>query len=398
MNHIFRIVLLSIISLLNIHFTYTQANKPVVLVIGTRPEGIKMIPVYLALKELHIPTILCSTGQHTEILEDIFTLFHVEPDIRLNIMKPGQDLFHITTAVLAKMKEVLSEYDPCMVLVQGDTTSAMAAALASFYLKIPVGHVEAGLRTGNKYGPFPEEINRRLIGSLATYHFAPTADALANLRKEDININVYNTGNTVVDALHLIQNKIHNHELAVSSELVKLIREQQKIGRKIMLLTAHRRESFNGGLHHIFNAIKQALADHPELFIIYPMHPNPCVKEAVEQTQLRSCSDIFVTSPLSYADLVYVLEHSNFIATDSGGIQEEANSLGKQVIVLRNETDRMEGVKAGCSYLAGTDEEQIRSLINNLLENNQHRSANNLYGIGTAGRQIASIIKHAFYA
>lgn len=395
MNRIIRIFLLSFL-ISNCFACINQ--KPVFLVIGTRPEGIKMLPVYLALKQAQIPTILCSTGQHLDLLDDILKLFNIEPDIRLSIMKPGQDLFHITTAVLSKMKELLLEIDPCVVLVQGDTTSAMAASLAAFYLKIPVGHVEAGLRTGNKYGPFPEEINRRLIGSLATYHFSPTADAVENLTQEHITTNVFNTGNTVVDALHLIQNKIHENELPISADIAQLVQQKRSIGKKIMLLTAHRRESFNGGLHHIFNAMKQALADHPELFIIYPMHPNPCVKEAVEQTQLRSCANIFVTKPLSYADLVYVLEHSDLIATDSGGIQEEANSLGKQVIVLRNETDRMEGVKAGCSYLAGTHEEYIQSLIDNLLSHQEYRSSNTLYGNGTAGKQIASIIKQAFYA
>lgn len=375
----------------------TFAQNPVLIIVGTRPEGIKMMPVYFALKQASIPTILCSTDQHTDLLEDIFTLFKVTPDIRLNIMKPGQDLFYITTAVLSKMKELLIEIDPSIVLVQGDTTSAMAAALAAFYLKIPVGHVEAGLRTGNKYGPFPEEINRRLIGSLATFHFAPTQDAVENLAQEHITTNVFNTGNTVVDALHMIQNRIHEGCLAICPEIQELITRARADHKKIMLLTAHRRESFNGGLHHIFQAIKQALIDHPELFIIYPMHPNPCVKQAVEQTNLRQSSHIFVTHPLSYADLVYVLEQSDLVATDSGGIQEEANSLGKQVIVLRNETDRMEGVKQGCSYLAGTDEQQIQMLITLLLENCEYRATNQLYGDGTAAQHIASIIQNTFY-
>lgn len=367
------------------------------LVIGTRPEGIKMLPVYLALKDAHIPTVLCSTGQHLDLLDDILNLFHVEPDIRLTIMKPGQDLFYITTAVLSKMKELLLEIDPCIVLVQGDTTSAMAAALAAFYLKIPVGHVEAGLRTGNKYGPFPEEINRCLIGSLATFHFSPTNDAVDNLLQEHITTHVYNTGNTVVDALHMIQNKIHDNQIAASPAIKELIQNAQQQHKKIMLLTAHRRESFNGGLQQIFYAIKQALHDHPKLLVIYPMHPNPSVKQAVDQTQLHECPNIFITKPLSYADLVFVLEHSDFIATDSGGIQEEANSLGKEVIVLRNETDRMEGVKAGCSYLAGTDQITIQEYIDQMISNPIAHSGNNLYGNGTAGQQIAAIITKAFF-
>lgn len=373
------------------------AQQPVLLIIGTRPEGIKMIPVYLALKELHIPTILCSTGQHTDLLDDILRLFNVKPDIKLNIMKPGQDLFHITTTVLTKMKNLLTEVDPSLVLVQGDTTSAMAAALAAFYLKIPVGHVEAGLRTGNKYGPFPEEINRRLIGSLANYHFAPTQDAVDNLVRENVDCNtIFNTGNTVVDALSMIQEKIHSRSMPIDDSVRNLIETAQKDNKKIMLLTAHRRESFNGGLHHIFNAIKQALMQHPDLYIIYPMHPNPCVKQAVQETHLADAQRISIIAPLSYNDLVYVLEHSNLIATDSGGIQEEGTSLGKPVIVLRNETDRMEGVKEGCLFLVGTDEIKIQNMIDQLL-NSTGLNNNHLYGNGTAGKQIAHFIQQALY-
>ncbi len=397
MNHIFGIILLSIIPIFNFHFIYGNCVKPVVLVVGTRPEGIKMMPVYLALKGLNIPTVLCSTGQHTDLLEDILTLFNVEPDIRLNIMKPGQDLFHITTAVLSKMKDLLTEIDPSMVLVQGDTTSAMTAALAAFYLKIPVGHVEAGLRTGNKYAPFPEEINRRLIGSLASYHFAPTQDAIDNLLREDVDYNtILNTGNTVVDALYMIQEKIHSRSVPITDSVRNLVESAHKDNKKIMLLTAHRRESFNGGLHHIFNAIKQALIEHPDLCIIYPMHPNPCVKQAVQETHLADAQRISIIAPLSYNDLVYVLEHSNLIATDSGGIQEEGTSLGKPVIVLRNETDRMEGVKEGCLFLVGTDEIKIGTMIDQLLTSNGFKN-NHLYGNGTAGKQIAQFIKQTLY-
>lgn len=397
MNHIFGIFLLSLIPLFNFHLSHSNPNKPVVLVVGTRPEGIKMMPVYLALKELHIPTVLCSTGQHTDLLEDILTLFNVEPDIRLNIMKPGQDLFHITTTVLSKMKDLLTEIDPSLVLVQGDTTSAMTAALAAFYLKIPVGHVEAGLRTGNKYAPFPEEINRRLIGSLASYHFAPTQDAIDNLLREDVDYNtILNTGNTVVDALSMIQEKIHSRSIQISDYVRNLVENAQKQHKKIMLLTAHRRESFNGGLHDIFSAIKQTLTAHPDLFIIYPMHPNPCVKQAVAETHLADSTGIAIINPLSYNDLVYVLEHSNLIATDSGGIQEEGTSLGKPVIVLRNETDRMEGVKEGCLFLVGTDVVKIQTMINQLL-NSAGFPNNHLYGDGTAGKKIAQFIKETLY-
>jgi UDP-N-acetylglucosamine 2-epimerase (non-hydrolysing) len=377
---------------------YSIATNPVVLVVGTRPEGIKMIPVYNALKEIGIPTLLCSTGQHTDLLNDIFKIFNVQPDCNLAIMKPGQDLFYITTTVLDKMKDYFQEIKPSLVLVQGDTTSAMAAALAAFYLKIPVGHVEAGLRTGNIYGPFPEEINRKLIGALATYHFAPTQSAIENLIKENINpTHIFHTGNTVVDALYAIQNKINLQEISVSSSIKQIIQSAQDNHYSIMLLTAHRRESFDGGLTHIFSAIKNILDDNQNLFIIYPMHPNPIIKKTLDETCLNKMSRITIINPLIYSDLVYVLQHCNVIATDSGGIQEEAVSLGKQVVVLRNETDRMEGIYEGLAYLAGTNEEKIINAIETILKRKEKTSNNHLYGNGTAGQQIAHIIYTILY-
>ena len=353
-----RVIIATACCILLLNISHIQCNfNPVLIIIGTRPEGIKMIPVYHALQKASIPTVICSTGQHADLLDDVFNIFQTEPTIRLNIMRPGQDLFYITTSVLTKMKEVLDSVKPSLVLVQGDTTSAMVAALAAFYLKIPVGHVEAGLRTGNMYGPFPEEINRKLISSLATYHFAPTKMAQENLIQENIDKkSIFLTGNTIVDALTIIQGKIHNNTIAVSDTIKTMVSNANLQGKTIMLLTAHRRESFDGGLSNIFLAIKQALEAHPNLFlIIYPMHPNPAIKEVVEKSCLSQSSRIAITSPLSYSDLVYVLEQSNFVATDSGGIQEEATSLGKPVIVLRNETDRMEGVNEGYAYLAGTE-------------------------------------------
>jgi len=372
---------------------------PVLVIVGTRPEGIKMIPVYNALQEAGIQAILCSTGQHTDLLDDTFRIFNVMPDINLNIMKPGQDLFYITTTVLDKMKMVLQDIQPSLVLVQGDTTSAMAAALAAFYLKIPVGHVEAGLRTGNKYGPFPEEINRKLIGSIATYHFAPTHDAMENLIKENINSkDIFCTGNTVVDALHTIQHRISLNEIPVTDSLKDVIKKAQQNNNTLMLLTAHRRESFNGGLARIFSAVKQTLQDNPHLFVIYPMHPNPAIKKTFDESGLKNMPNIMVTAPLAYSDLVYVLEKCNLVATDSGGIQEEAASLGKPVIVLRNETDRSEGVYEGLAYLVGTDETKIQQTIAHVLTKKEKRSYNQLYGNGTASKQIVEIIKRGLNA
>ena len=362
MKHVSR---LSIFIFLGLSFLQISSSVgPVLVVVGTRPEGIKMIPVYNALKEADIETILCSTGQHTDLLDDTFRIFNVTPDINFNIMKPGQDLFYITQAVLDKMKTILRDIKPSLVLVQGDTTSAMVAALASFYLKIPVGHVEAGLRTGNKYGPFPEEINRKLISSIATYHFAPTHDAMQNLINENIDSrDIFLTGNTVVDALHTIQHKIRANKIPVTDTLAQAILSAQDNNQIIMLLTAHRRESFNGGLAHIFSAIKQTLQTNPKLFAIYPMHPNPAIKKIFDESGLREVPNIMVTAPLAYNDLVYVLEKCDLIATDSGGIQEEAASLGKPIIILRNETDRSEGIHEGLAYLVGTDEKKIQQTI-----------------------------------
>lgn len=390
---------LLIFILLHIVYSPLFSTGPVLVVIGTRPEGIKMIPVYNALQSAGIKTVLCSTGQHTDLLEDTFKIFNVAPDINLNIMKPGQDLFYITTTVLDKMKMILKEIAPSLVLVQGDTTSAMAAALAAFYLKIPVGHVEAGLRTGNKYGPFPEEINRKLIGAIATYHFSPTLDAVENLLSENINSeDIFCTGNTVVDALHIIQDKISMDEIPVSAAIAQVIQNVKQNQQKLMLLTAHRRESFNGGLAHIFSAIMKMLEEQPNLFIIYPMHPNPAIKKAFDESGLKKMQNLMVISPLAYSDLVYVLQHCDLIATDSGGIQEEAVSLGIPVVVLRNETDRMEGVHAGIAHLVGTDEEKIINIVTQLLAKKEKRQQNQLYGNGTASKQIAEIIKRGLKA
>lgn len=393
MNRIKQIMIVSVIT----HFFLISAHSsqgPVVLIIGTRPEAIKMIPVYKALQAEGIPALICSTGQHTDLLDDIFTIFKVKPDCSLNIMKPGQDLFHITATVLTKMKEYLLETKPSLVLVQGDTTTAMSAALAAFYLKIPVGHIEAGLRTHNLYAPYPEEMNRQFISLIAAYHFAPTSLSVDNLATEHRNPEtIFCVGNTVVDALHMVKESIQNNELPVSESLKDIIAQCKVCNKKIMLLTAHRRESFQEGLQHIFSAIKKSLELHPELFVIYPMHPNPIIKEKFEESGLEKMPNILVTKPLIYNDLVYILDAVDFVATDSGGIQEEAISLGKPVLVLRNETDRPEGLMHGIAQLVGTNEECIVKNISITLHGTRNYGNCMVYGNGDTSNQIAHIIK-----
>lgn len=380
----------------NLLFFITSQSTPgpVLIVIGTRPEGIKMIPVYYALKDQGIPTILCSTDQHNELLkDDVFKSFNIKPDISFNIMKPNQDLFYITNTVLDKMKELIQKIQPSFVLVQGDTTTAMAAALAAFYLKVPVGHVEAGLRTGNKYGPFPEEVNRTIIDIIASYHFVPTDLSVQNLLQENIHPeHIFCTGNTVVDALYIVKEKITRKELAISKELEYIVNNAQSHNQKLMLLTAHRRESFNGGLANIFSAIKKLLELHPELFVIYPVHPNPAIKQTLQESGLDQLPNIFITKPVEYTDLVYLLDSVDLVATDSGGIQEEAVSLGKQVFVLRNETDRPEGVLHGIAQLVGTQQDNIISKITDALTQEKRFYKNSIYGDGTASKQIVQII------
>jgi UDP-N-acetylglucosamine 2-epimerase (non-hydrolysing) len=370
------------------------SERPVILIVGTRPEAIKMIPVYHALQESGIPTLLCSTGQHTNLLDDIFKIFNIEPDFKLNIMKPGQDLFHITNAVLTKLKDIFEQTKPSMVLVQGDTTSAMAGALAAFYCKIPIGHIEAGLRTGNIYAPYPEEMNRRLIGTIATYHFATTPTTVKNLANENIDPrNIYCVGNTVVDALIMVRSLLHNNTIAVNETVKNTVAHCKAEGKKLMLFTAHRRESFGDGLDHIFHAVKTALELYPNLFIIYPTHPNPAITQALHNSNLDTMSNIIITKPLEYPDMVYLLDNVDLVLTDSGGIQEEAASLNKRVLVLRNETDRPEIVHAGFAMLVGTDEDYILNGINMFLHafagKTQLKSP---YGDGTSAKKIAEII------
>jgi len=370
-------------------------KRPVILIIGTRPEAIKMIPVYQALQKENIPTILCSTGQHTELLDSAFSLFEVVPDFDLKIMEPEQSLFHITKAVLEKTEKLFKELTPSLVVVQGDTTSAMAAALAAFYLQIPVAHVEAGLRSGNIKEPFPEELNRKMISLLASYHFAPTEHSASKLLEEGIEKKrIFCTGNTVVDALIEVQKKIRTGKLSPSFFLKEEINRHQKLGNRTLLLTAHRRESLNGGLQNIFSGVKAALERYPNLHIIYASYPNPIIQKIIKETNLASLPNISIFSALPYPDMVYLLSHVDGVATDSGGIQEEAVSLSKPVLVLRNEIDRPEGLLGG-AILVGTDPDMILQEIEKFMEKDLMISKiQPIYGDGHSSERVAKIIKN----
>ncbi len=368
--------------------------RPVLLVVGTRPEGIKMIPVYLALKKEGIPTVVCLTNQHDQLLTEVFELFGVKPDYELKVMKPGQDLFYITSTVLDRIKAVFAEVDPTLVLVQGDTTTVMAAALGAFYNKIPVGHIEAGLRTGDKYAPYPEEANREIIGLLASYHFAPTATAAANLLAEGKSrATVFCTGNTVVDALVHIEQKIITGVIKPRADLEKAVAHCGMQGQKKILITAHRRESFDGGITRILKTVKKVAQERPDLFFFYPYHPNPAVKKAMQEADFHATENILLTEPVSYKDLVYLLLSVDMVATDSGGIQEEAVSLGKPVAVLREKSERMEGVWAGLATLVGTDEQALYNMLIMCPITGRHGIKSSIYGDGHAAENIVRIIQ-----
>lgn len=374
-------------------------NKPIVLVVGTRAEAIKLLPLYLTLQKQNIPVLLCATFQHAELLEQACNIFGVEPDFNLGIMKKKQDLFYITTAVLEKTKEVYLQTNPKIVIVHGDTTTTMASALSAFYLQIPIGHVEAGLRTGNMFSPFPEEMNRKVVGQIATYHFAPTALSTANMLSEGANReNVFCTGNTIVDALQMIQAKIKNNEVKINEKLKRLVLERKKNKEKIVLLTAHRRESFNGGLLRIFQTMKTFAQKYKDVFIFFPVHPNPNVKAAVKEAQLDTEQNIILFDAICYTDLLFLLGESDWVASDSGGIQEEAVSIGKQILVLRDITERWEGVWEGAEILVGTNKELIFEHMEKLYHmKNRALAPSTTYGDGMACKRIAAIIKNKLY-
>ncbi len=369
-------------------------SEPIVIVVGTRAEAIKLIPLYLSLKNQNIFVLLCATFQHSEMLNQVFKLFNVVPDFDLNVMKNDQDLFYLNSVILEKTKDVYLKTNPRLVLVHGDTTTTMAAAMAAFYLHIPIGHVEAGLRTGNMNSPFPEEMNRKIVGQIATYHFAPTAFSVANLLSEGVKReNVFCTGNTIVDALNFIKNEIKTNSVEIDKDIFKIVQECKQKKQKIVLLTAHRRESFNGGLLRIFKTIKRFALLYEDVSIIYPVHPNPNVLRAVDESGIKNIKNVYSCSALSYKDLIYILMNSDFVATDSGGIQEEAVSLGKPVLVLRDITERWEGVWQGCEKLVGTNEKLIWQGMEEFYKNNVKHYPSNIYGDGQACSKIVTILK-----
>ncbi len=360
-------------------------------VFGTRPEAIKMAPLALSLAgDARFDAQVCVTGQHREMLDQVLDLFELKPDHDLNIMKPGQDLTDVTTAILQGMKKVLAEVKPDIVLVHGDTSTTLSATLAAYYQQIPVGHVEAGLRTGNIYSPWPEEANRKLTGALAELHFAPTDRSRQNLLDEGVApTKVHVTGNTVIDALLDVVRK-----LDASPVFQRQFAEQFDFldaERKLILVTGHRRESFGGGFERICQALHDTAARHPETQIVYPVHLNPNVREPVNRL-LSNIENVHLIEPLDYLPFVYLMNRAHLILTDSGGVQEEAPSLGKPVLVMRDTTERPEAVDAGTVRLVGTDVERIVSEMHTLLTDTTAYEAmsyaHNPYGDGKACQRI----------
>ena len=360
--------------------------KKIMLVFGTRPEAIKMCPLVNELKKREdAETIVCVTGQHREMLSQVLKAFAVEPDYDLSIMKDKQTLFDITTAILAKIKEVLEKEKPDVVLVHGDTSTTFVTALACFYMQIPVGHVEAGLRTYNIYSPYPEEFNRQAVGIVAKYHFAPTEISKNNLLKEGkTEADIFITGNTAIDALQTTVKEDYTHpELEWASD------------SKLILITAHRRENLGEPMQHMFRAIRRIMDEHPDLKAIYPIHMNPVVRQTANEI-LGDDDRIHIIEPLDVLDFHTIMARSHLILTDSGGIQEEAPSLGKPVLVMRDTTERPEGIAAGTLKLVGTTEETIYDTFKALLEDkalyDAMSTASNPYGDGEACKRIADIL------
>ena len=357
------------------------------LVFGTRPEAIKMCPLVRELRSRDgIRTVVCVTGQHRQMLDQVLEAFDVVPDYDLSVMKQGQTLFDITTNILSSIKSVLEEVKPDTVLVHGDTSTTFVTALACFYLQIPVGHVEAGLRTYNIYSPFPEEFNRQAVSIVSEYNFAPTENAKANLLREGRDgSKIYVTGNTAIDALKTTVRDDYTHP-----EL------EWAAGSRLILITAHRRENLGEPMHHMFRAIRRVMDEHPDVRAIYPIHMNPVVRRAADE-ELGGCDRIHIIEPLEVLDCHNIMAKSYMILTDSGGIQEEAPSLGKPVFVMRDTTERPEGIAAGTLRLVGTDEEVIYDNFRRLLEDkdayNAMAHAANPYGDGLASRRIADILE-----
>ena len=382
--------------------------KTILLVFGTRPEAIKMAPLVKEFERhpREFKTVVCVTGQHREMLDQVLNIFDIKPDYDLNIMKQGQDLYDVTARVLVGMRDVLDKVKPDVVLVHGDTTTSTAAAMASFYRQIAVGHVEAGLRTHNIYSPWPEEINRQITGRIATYHFAPTALSRENLLKENVSgDSIAVTGNTVIDALYMVVDKIKNDASLSSSLRAQLLSSGYDVsrlaeGRKLVLITGHRRENFGEGFLSMCSAIKTLTERFPEVDFVYPMHLNPNVRKPIHEVfgaDLSCLGNMYFIEPLEYLSFVYLMEKSSIVLTDSGGIQEEAPGLGKPVLVMRDTTERPEALSAGTVKLVGTDYDKIVGEVSTLLTDasayERMSKAVNPYGDGLACKRITDFLK-----
>ncbi|MGN0310475.1 MAG: non-hydrolyzing UDP-N-acetylglucosamine 2-epimerase [Bacteroides sp.] len=380
--------------------------RTVMLVFGTRPEAIKMCPLVKEFQKRTdvFKTIVCVTGQHREMLDQVLKIFDVKPDIDLNIMKQGQDLTDVTVRILNGMRDVFKTCKPDVVLVHGDTTTSTAAALAAFYAQIPVGHVEAGLRTYNIYSPWPEEMNRQITGRIATYNFSPTPLSERNLKEEKAHGDIYVTGNTVIDALHMVVDKLKtDKELAKEQDQVLLDAgydvSRLKDGKKLVLITGHRRENFGDGFIRMVTAMKDLSEKYPDVDFVYPMHLNPNVRKPIHEVFGEDLTrpNFFFIEPLQYLEFVHLMSKSNIVLTDSGGIQEEAPGLGKPVLVMRDTTERPEALDSGTVHLVGTDYDKIMTEVSILLDDaaayEAMSKAVNPYGDGKACRRIADVLE-----
>lgn len=375
------------------------------LVFGTRPEAIKMCPLVKEFQKRldEFETIVCVTGQHREMLDQVLQIFNVKPDFDLNIMKQGQDLTDVTARVLTGLRDVFKECRPDVVLVHGDTTTSMAGALAAFYAQIPVGHVEAGLRTHNIYSPWPEEMNRQITGRIATWNFSPTPLSEKNLLEENVQGKIYVTGNTVIDALHLVVDRLKNDETLAKEQdeiLAQAGYDMARLsgGKKLVLITGHRRENFGDGFIRMVTAMKDLSEKYPDVDFVYPMHLNPNVRRPIHEVfgENLTRSNFFFIEPLQYLEFVHLMAKSTVVLTDSGGIQEEAPGLGKPVLVMRDTTERPEALASGTVHLVGTDYDKIMNEVSLLLDDKEAydrmSKAVNPYGDGKACRRIADVL------
>ena len=382
--------------------------KTVMIVFGTRPEAIKMAPLVKKFQKYSsdFKTVVCVTGQHREMLDQVLKIFDIKPDYDLNIMKQGQDLYDITARVLLGMRDVLNEVKPDVVLVHGDTTTSMAASLAAFYQQIAVGHVEAGLRTYDIYSPWPEEMNRQITSRIATYNFSPTPLSEKNLKEEKVHGNIYVTGNTVIDALHMVVEKLKNDVTLAAKQEQMLAKAGYDVarladGKKLVLITGHRRENFGEGFINMVTAIKNLTEKYPNVDFVYPMHLNPNVRKPIHEVFGENLSDLgnmFFIEPLQYLEFIYLMEKSTIVLTDSGGIQEEAPGLGKPVLVMRDTTERPEALESGTVRLVGTNHDLIVEEVSTLLDNqsvyDKMSRAVNPYGDGKACDRIVYALRN----